>query len=50
MLASEIHRIIPSVVGENLPEITGLDNGEHINALIFSCLKNKRNTGFYRIK
>ncbi len=44
------YRIIPSVVGENLPEITGLDNGKRIKALIFNNLKNQRIAGFYRIK
>ncbi len=44
------YRIIPSVVGENLPEVTGSDNGKRIKTLIFNNLKNKRITGFYRIK
>jgi hypothetical protein len=44
------YRIIPSVVGENLPEVTGLDYGKNLNALIFRCLKNSRNTRFYQIK
>ncbi len=44
------YRIIPSAVCENLPEITGLDNGKSIKALIFNNLKNQRIAGFYRIK
>lgn len=51
----EIHQrrncwIVPSAVGESLPEITGLDYKKGINQLIISKLKNKRITGFYRIK
>lgn len=44
------YRIAPSAVGECLPEITGLDNGKPIKALVFNNLKTQRITGFYRIK
>ena len=44
------YRIAPYVVGQSLPEITGFDYGKRIKALVFSNLKTKRTTGFYRIK
>lgn len=44
------YRITPSVVGKNLPEVTGLDNGKRIKALIFNNLKNQRIAGYYQIK